>query len=836
MPVIARGVVWSINQNPTIPAKEGLQTDILKDTLTIKSDTLPTKVNKEFPKAKFSLPDTTNKLNTKTITTLTDNGGYTVNGSGTGTWVSELTQLNPATTYYVRAYSTTSAGTVYGNQQTFTTVAPTFPSITTNSITSITATTATSGGNITSDGGAAITARGVVWSTSQDPTTTTNQGITSNGTGTGSWVSELVELQPQTVYYVRAYATNSVGTVYGNQQNFTTFDGLPILTTTTATSITATTATSGGNITSDGGFAVTARGMVWSTSQNPTTTSNMGMTSNGTGIGTFTSNLIGLTQSTTYYVRAYATNSVGTTYGSQQSFTTQDGLPVITTYVVSSITATTAVNGGNITSDGGFSITARGVVWSTSQNPTTTSNMGMTNNGTGTGSYTSNLTNLQPGTVYYVRAYATNSVGTVYGNQQTFTTGTLPADVTNPTTGKVWLDRNLGASRVAQSSTDAEAYGDLYQWGRDTDGHEKKNSATTSTLSSSDTPGHSNFIIPSNSPDDWRTPQNNNLWQGVSGINNPCPTGYRVPTEAELNAERLSWSSNNSAGAFASPLKLTVAGYRYYGDGSLYGMGSDGVYWSSTIDGILSRRLYFLYSNASIASNERAHGRSVRCIKDGGTQVSLPTVTTTAITSIAQTTATGGGNVTNDGGAAVTARGVVWSTSQNPTTTSNLGITSNGTGTGTFTSNLTGLTQSTTYYVRAYATNSAGTSYGEQRSFTTAAATGTTVVDVTNPTTGKTWMDRNLGATRAATSSTDTEAYGDLYQWGRGTDGHEKRNSPTTSTLSSSDTPGHSNFIMASSSPYDWRSPQYDNLWQGLSGTNNPCPTGYRLPTEIVSS
>jgi uncharacterized protein (TIGR02145 family) len=110
--------------------------------------------------------------------------------------------------------------------------------------------------------------------------------------------------------------------------------------------------------------------------------------------------------------------------------------------------------------------------------------------------------------------------------------------------------------------------------------------------------------------------------------------------------------------------------------------------------------------------------------------------------------------------------------------------------------------------------------------------TQTQVVEVTNPSTGKVWMDRNLGASRAATSSTDEEAYGDLYQWGRAADGHQIRTSNTTSTLSNSDTPGHGNFILANYPPYDWRSPQNDNLWQGVNGTNNPCPAGYRLPTE----
>jgi hypothetical protein len=192
----------------------------------------------------------------------------------------------------------------------------------------------------------------------------------------------------------------------------------------------------------------------------------------------------------------------------------------------------------------------------------------------------------------------------------------LIPNVTNPTTGEIWMDRNLGASQVATSSTDANAYGDLYQWGRGTDGHQIRTSGTTSTLSSTDNPGHNNFITNSSSPYDWRSSQNNNLWQGVSGINNPCPSGYRLPTEAELNAERLSWSSNNAAGAFASPLKLPVAGYRAGSNGSLGQVGSLGYYWSSTVAGTSSRNLGFNSSNTNVYSNYRALGFSVRCIKD----------------------------------------------------------------------------------------------------------------------------------------------------------------------------------------------------------------------------
>jgi len=195
-------------------------------------------------------------------------------------------------------------------------------------------------------------------------------------------------------------------------------------------------------------------------------------------------------------------------------------------------------------------------------------------------------------------------------------TQTEVVDVMNTVTGKTWMDRNLGASQAAISSTDASAYGDLYQWGRAADGHEKRNSGTSSTLSSSDTPGHGNYIKNSSSPYDWRSPQNDNLWQGENGINNPCPSGYRLPTEAEWDAERQSWSSNNSAGAFASQLKLTLAGNRRSATGTLSVMGSFGDYWSSTVGGSRSQSLLIYSSDAGTTGNYRAFGRSVRCIKN----------------------------------------------------------------------------------------------------------------------------------------------------------------------------------------------------------------------------
>ncbi|MEN9303136.1 MAG: hypothetical protein RL264_1565 [Bacteroidota bacterium] len=202
--------------------------------------------------------------------------------------------------------------------------------------------------------------------------------------------------------------------------------------------------------------------------------------------------------------------------------------------------------------------------------------------------------------------------GTVHCNG----TPTAVVDVTNPITGKTWMDRNLGASRAATSSTDSEAYGDLYQWGRGADGHQCRNSATTTTLSSSDQPGHGDFIIVSTSPLNWRNPQNNNLWQGLNGINNPCPNGYRIPTEIEWENEVSSWNTNSIVGNFPSVLKIPEAGFRLNVDGSFADVGTFGHVWGSTIFLNTSQGIYFFSNVAFMMTDVHAFGKSVRCIKN----------------------------------------------------------------------------------------------------------------------------------------------------------------------------------------------------------------------------
>jgi hypothetical protein len=205
-------------------------------------------------------------------------------------------------------------------------------------------------------------------------------------------------------------------------------------------------------------------------------------------------------------------------------------------------------------------------------------------------------------------------------------------------TGRMWLNNNLGANYAnttkgafnpaaqASSATDFNAYGSLFQWGRYADGHElitwSSGSAgtavnsTTSTLSSTDDPGNANFILAPSTPFDWRSSKNDNLWQGLSGTNNPCPIGYRLPTDTELSDERQTWSSANFAGAMGSPLKLSAGGRRANADGGFFNTGTGGRYWAGTV---VTEPRCFIFDNsgtAGMSTNNRARAFAVRCIKD----------------------------------------------------------------------------------------------------------------------------------------------------------------------------------------------------------------------------
>lgn len=400
--------------------------------------------------------------------------------------------------------------------------------------------------------------------------------------------------------------------------------------------------------------------------------------------------------------------------------------------------------------------------------------------------------------------------------------------------GICWFDRNLGSdprpfdpAMDASGPTDTRLYGDLYQWGRLVDGHQDSQSNTTATISNTDVPGHGDFITAISSPYDWRAPQNDNLWQGVYGTNNPCPLGWRLPTEEELETERLSWGSNNSAGAFISTLKWPVGGERSL-DGTLEGVDEWGHVWSSSVLNIYGRALCFGNTGASINSHYRADGLSVRCVLD---DLQLPDLYNLDL----HPDPVGGGSVTGAGQYPENATVTI-------SATANQGwVFLEWTGNTSYVDDPTSATTLVTMpaydiaLTAIFEEEDALFSCGDDVTFT---YRGAQVTYGTISRVGLCWLDRNLGADpmpfdpAGTVTNTNTSLYGDLFQWGRLDDGHQDRQSGTTPIPSNTDVPGHGNFITVFSTPHDWRMPQNDNLWQGVDGINNPCPPGWRLPTE----
>lgn len=653
--------------------------------------------------------------------------GTTVNsGTGNGLFSVELNGLSPATRYYVRAFATNNAGTCYGNVIQFTTLTVTCPPVTTIAATTVGSTTANVGGNIPADGGAPVTARGIVISGSNAmPTIGTGTSIASNS-GVGAFTVNLINLSPGLTYYYRAYAINSAGTCYGTVLQFTTSAVCPTVTTSTASSVGSTTAVAGGNISTDGGAPVTNRGIVISnTNTNPAIGAGTTLSS-GSGSGNFTINVTNLEPGTTYYVRAFATNSVNTCYGSVVQFTTANVCPAVTTTTASSIASTTAVSGGNVTSSGGATVIARGVVISaTNTSPSLGSGTTFTS-GTGTGAFSTNLVGLLPGTTYYVRAYATNSVGTCYGSVMQFTTNAVCASLTTNAASNISFTTatsggnitNDGGSSITSRGVVISSTSTAPTIGSGTNYSSGSGTGVFSINLINLSPA-TTYYARSYAINAAGTCYGNVTQFTTSTV--LCPTlSTAAVSNINQNSAITGGNVTDNGGAVVTTRGVVISSTNnapILSNGINYTAGSGNGSFTVNLVNLTAATTY--YSRAYATNSAGTCYGSV--IQFTTPPISCPTVSTNSALNITSNGATLGGNITNEGGATVTTRGIVFSSTNSAPTLSNSTNAPSSSGTTTFSVNLSSLTRTTTYYARAYATNSAGTCYGNVVIFTTSA-------------------------------------------------------------------------------------------------------------------
>ena len=614
----------------------------------------------------------------------------------TGTSIN-LTGLQPATTYYVRAYAINAVGTTYSNEVTFTTLALTAPVFNTlENASTITADAATVASNIQFNGGSTVTQQGFVWSTSTNPTTAlTTKSIGASVTITG--------LLPNTIYYLRAYAINTSGTSYSNEITFTTLAlTAPVFNTlANASSVTTSSAYLTSSIQHNGGSTITQQGFVWNTSTNPTTA----LTTKT--IGSF-ANLTALLPNTTYYVKAYAINANGTSYSNEVTFTTLAlAAPILNNLgTPSSITTNSANVSSSVQSNGGSTITEQGLVWGTSTNPTTAL--------TTKAMYVSSITGLQPATTYYVRAYATNAVGTSYSNERVFTTLALSAPLLNNITSPTSITANSASvSSSIQSNGGSTITEQGLVWGT--------NSYPTTALTTKA--------------------------MDTSSITGLLPgTTYYVRAYA-INATGTSYSNEvafttlaTTAPVFSSDFigintiaRTTAKLINVYpstvNDGGSV-ITEKGIIWSTSPNPTtsLNTKLIGILSTTftGLSANTTYYVRAYAINAIGTSYTNEVSFTTLPLsipilypTEMLNTSLTNNsvfisrGTIKDNGGVSVSEHGFVWSTSPNPTTALSTKKVN------TIGDTLTGLLPSTTYYVRSYAINSFGTGYGEPLVFTT---------------------------------------------------------------------------------------------------------------------
>lgn len=509
----------------------------------------------------------------------TFNDSYVEVGSGLGSFTASMTGLALGTIYYVRAFAVTSDGTFYGNQMTFAT-RDGIPTLTTIEVTDITGATATCGGDITDDGGLEVIARGVCWNIAPNPTIADSH--CNDGEGIGIFSSSITGLNVSTNYYVRAYATTSAGTAYGDQKIFTTRDGIPTLTTADVTGISFFSAIGGGIITDDGGLEITDYGICWSTSSNPTILDSYSYDCGFDENFSFTCEILNLNSNTTYFVRAYASNSNTTVYGNEVSFTTSQG----------AINGLFTINGNGdqvYFSQGNLQYQASTNTWKFADNQYdyvggANSNISSTYDGWidlfgwGTSGWNS-------GNTYYHPWDSNNSAGSLYGPPGSYN---LTGTYANADWG-VYNPISNGGNQTNQWRTLTE---DEWAYVFNT-----RNTVSGIRYAKANVNNLNGVIL---LPDDWNT-----ITYSLSNTNSK---GASFSSNT-ITAAR--WTTLENAGAVFLP----AAANRY--GASVYEVGSDGNYWSaSKYYGSDAYIMHFGDSYLSTYLSPRYFGLSVRLVHD----------------------------------------------------------------------------------------------------------------------------------------------------------------------------------------------------------------------------
>lgn len=333
------------------------------------------------------------------------------------------------------------------------------PVVITIAVTNITHESAVCGGNVTDEGDGTVVSKGIVWGKS-DPSLESNDGLVSQGAGTGLFSCEMNGLDPYTDYVVKSFASSEYGVSYGNPQYFKTLANFAVVQTTTPFDITSDGAKTGVTISDAGGVEITQRGIYFGIYNNPEISGTK--VSSAGGSGTFTITLTELMPGTTYYAKAFAVNIKGESFGNLVEFNTLTSVPKILTTDPYDITASSAKSGGAINSTGGLTINDKGVYWGTSPNPELSGTKLVA--GSGSESFSVNLNNLAPGITYYIVAYATNTLGTGYGDVKLFETPrTIPDVITTAASGITSGSSVVGGNVISNGGYDVTDRG-LY-WG-----------------------------------------------------------------------------------------------------------------------------------------------------------------------------------------------------------------------------------------------------------------------------------------------------------------------------------------------------------------------------------